>query len=86
MVRGLRTRESGYGNFCGHLGPLNSHTRFVWIAFTEGHLNDVIVFIVGLVVSTLVVFGIFSRVVLEMHDAKNQGVPEVKYEDQPSSS
>lgn len=33
-------------------------------------MNDIVVFCVGLVVSILVVFGIFSRVVLEMHDAK----------------
>lgn len=86
MVRDFRFGESRYSNICGHLGPLNSHTRFVWIAFTEGHLSDVIVFIVGLVVSTLVVFGIFSRVVLEMHDAKNHGVPGVEYEEKPSAS
>ncbi len=33
-------------------------------------MNDLIVFGVGLVVSTLVVFGLFSRVPLSMHDAK----------------
>jgi hypothetical protein len=33
-------------------------------------MMDLIVFGVGLVVSTLVVFGIFSRVVVEMHNAK----------------
>ncbi len=34
-------------------------------------MTDLIVFGVGLIVSTLVVFGIFSRVVVEMHDAKD---------------
>lgn len=33
-------------------------------------MTDLIVFAVGLIVSTLVVYGIFSRVVIEMHDAK----------------
>lgn len=41
-------------------------------------MNDLIVFIVGLVVSTLVVFGIFTRVVFEMHNAREEGAAETK--------
>lgn len=37
-------------------------------------MNDVIVFAVGVVVSVLVVFGIFTGVVKEMHDAKESNV------------
>lgn len=81
MVRGFRSGESRYCNICRHMGSLNSYTRFVWIAVTEGHLNDIIVFIVGLFVSTLVVFGIFSRVVTEMHDAREEGAAERKRTD-----
>lgn len=33
-------------------------------------MNDLIVFAVGLIVSMLVIFGIFSRVPMGMHDAK----------------
>ena len=36
-------------------------------------MSDIIVFGVGVVVSVLVVFGIFSGVVQEMHDAKESG-------------
>ena len=36
-------------------------------------MNDIIVFGVGVVVSVLVVFGIFSGVVREMHDARESG-------------
>ncbi len=40
-------------------------------------MNDLIVFGVGLVVSILVVYSIFSRVVIEMHDAKEAtGAPD----------
>lgn len=38
-------------------------------------MNDLIVFGVGLVVSTLVVFGLFSRVPLTMQDSKNVTKP-----------
>jgi hypothetical protein len=34
-------------------------------------VTEIIVFAVGLLVSTLVVFGIFSRVPLEMHDSND---------------
>lgn len=37
-------------------------------------MNDVVVFCVGLFVMILVVFGIFSKVVLEMHEAKEGDV------------
>jgi hypothetical protein len=47
-------------------------------------LNDLIVFGVGLVVSILVVFGIFSRVVMEMHDAKNQEAAAAEGKEQPA--
>lgn len=86
MVWNIRTRKSGYSNICRPLGSLNSYTRFVWIEVTEGYLNDLIVFIVGLVVSTLVVFGIFLRVVSEMQDAKNQDAAAAKHKDQQISS
>lgn len=49
-------------------------------------MNDIIVFGVGLVVSVLVVYGIFSRVVHEMRDARNNGAQPSKSEDQPVSS
>jgi hypothetical protein len=65
------------------LGSLNSHTRFIFIIFTENHVNDIIVFCVGLVVSSLVIYGVFSSVVLEMHEAKNQGGTPSKSENQP---
>ncbi|MEP6944536.1 MAG: hypothetical protein ABJA02_01370 [Acidobacteriota bacterium] len=34
-------------------------------------MNDIIVFCVGLFVSILVVYSIFSRVISEMHDAQH---------------
>lgn len=45
-------------------------------------MTDIIVFAVGLLVSTLVVFGIFSSVVVEMHDAKEDDAVPVKRNDQ----
>lgn len=36
-------------------------------------MNDIIVFAVGVIVSALVVFGFFIRVVVEMRDAKEGG-------------
>ncbi len=41
-------------------------------------MNDLIVFGVGLVVSTLVLFGIFSRVPMGMHEAKESAKSELK--------
>lgn len=35
-------------------------------------MNDLIVFFVGFMVSMLVVYGIFSRVAVEMRDAREQ--------------
>lgn len=35
-------------------------------------MNDLIVFFVGFLVSMLVVYGIFSRVTVEMRDAREQ--------------
>lgn len=34
-------------------------------------MSDIVVFCVGLLVSILVVYGVFSKVVLEMRDAKD---------------
>lgn len=45
-------------------------------------MTDIIVFGVGLVVSTLVVFGVFSSVVAEMHDAKEVDAERAKRSDQ----
>ena len=39
---------------------------------------DLIVFAVGLLVSMLVIYGIFSRVTLEMGEAKHFGAGKVK--------
>lgn len=63
------------------MGSLNSNARFVFFVITEGSVNDIIVFSVGLVVSILVVYGIFSSVVLEMREAKNQDFTQLKSED-----
>lgn len=41
-------------------------------------MNDLIVFAVGLVVSTLVLFGIFSRVPMGMHHAKESAEAATK--------
>ncbi len=41
-------------------------------------MNDLIVFGVGLIVSSLVVFGIFSRVPMGMHYAKENAEFEIK--------
>jgi hypothetical protein len=49
-------------------------------------VNDIIVLSVGLVVSILVIFGIFSSVVLEMHEAKYPDVAPPKSEDHHFSS
>lgn len=38
-------------------------------------MNDAIVFGVGLLVSILVLFGLFSNVVMEMHAAKSAKYP-----------
>jgi len=41
-------------------------------------MNDLIVFGVGLVVSMLVVFGIFSRVPMGMHHARENAESEIR--------
>ncbi len=41
-------------------------------------MTDLIVFAVGLVVSMLVVFGIFSRVTMGMHHAKETAESEIR--------
>ncbi|MDI1243329.1 MAG: hypothetical protein PSX80_15555 [bacterium] len=41
-------------------------------------MTDLIVFAVGLVVSTLVIFGIFSRVPMGMHESKELAESEAR--------
>ncbi len=41
-------------------------------------MSNIIVFCVGVVVSILVVYGIFSQVVSEMYVARNQEKPETR--------
>lgn len=45
-------------------------------------MTDIIVLAMGLLVSTLVVFGVFSSVVVEMHDAKEDDSVPAKPNDQ----
>ena len=63
--------QSRHRYFRRALGAVHSGPRVIRIFAAEGKMTDLIVFGVGLIVSTLVVFGIFSRVVVEMHDAKD---------------
>ncbi len=49
-------------------------------------MNDLIIFVVGLIVSMLVVYAGFSRVVLEMSEAKAATEADLKKGDQSNSS
>lgn len=52
------------------MGSVDPDLRALHLFRKEDIVNDIIVFVFGLFVSALVVYGIFSRVVSEMHDAK----------------
>lgn len=60
------------------MGSFDPYPWFVWFFVEANEMNDIVVFCVGLAVSILVVFGIFSRVVQEMHDAKESDEMEQK--------
>lgn len=55
------------------MGAFYSCTGALRNNYKEKGVTEIIVFAVGLLVSTLVVFGIFSRVPLEMHDSREIG-------------
>jgi hypothetical protein len=52
------------------MGSVDPDPGALHLFHKEDIVNDIIVFVFGLFVSALVVYGIFSRVVSEMHEAK----------------
>jgi hypothetical protein len=53
------------------MGAFDTFVRTLRNDNQEGKMNDLIVFAVGMVVTMLVVFGVFSRVPMGMHESKS---------------
>ena len=63
MVRHIRSRSEIDGNFCRNLGAFDYRSRYLF-QITSGRqiIVEIFIFIVGLCVSIMVVFGVFSLV------------------------